>query len=168
MPQQLLPPPELVTIDVARDAPHKYEARIRWPGGRSKVVQFGRVSDSGDPDNDYPHHRSQQRMLAYLKRHGARDSLLLQSLQERGEPTTESAARAIEEAAARHVTASRKEDWSSASGVGTPGFWARWFLWSFRDIDDVLDLIAHLTSTEELRITAAAERRFGRPCRSRT
>lgn len=89
-------------------SPKKYRATL--PNG--KVVRFGLRGYS-----DFTLHKDPQRMMRYIRRHGA---LIPKSMSNRVEGLTERLSK---------VNKSSKEDWSR-QGVNTAGFWSRWFLWS--------------------------------------
>lgn len=132
-----------IIVDVARD-PKKFTAVIHYHDRpRTKRVEFG-LKSRQDPDNDYPHHRDFERMLQYLRRHGA--SLFPRT------PRTEA------EAASR-LTTSTKEDWTARTGVTTAGFWSRWFLWSFTNLSDVIRHIEALIDAP-VHVTPRAQAAF--------
>ena len=137
-----------IHVDVA-DYPKKFKAVISGPSG-DKTVSFGQRSAT-DRQNDFPHHGSMSRMAHYLVRHGATGDVDDEELR----PTV-----AHQQRMADEFKKSRKEDWT-ASGVGTAGFWSRWFLWSFRDLDRVKRQIKRVVpSIRDVYVSPRAERRF--------
>ena len=78
-------------------------------------MEFGQVGAS-----DYPTHKDHDRMMNYLKRHGAVVTSYIKD--------------------ASKITESYKEDWDR-DGVDIAGFWSRWFLWSHTDLNEVLSLL---------------------------
>ncbi len=124
-------------VDSARP-PAKFQATLNFiaSGGRleQRQVVFGLINVR-DPNNDYPHHHDIHRTIRYLIRHGATRL-----------------PRFPHENETARVASSSKEDWGS-SGVLTPGWWSRWFLWSWsrphailRQLRELLRVPVHITS----------------------
>jgi len=87
-----------------RGSPKKFSAFL--PNG--KRVRFGLRGYS-----DFTLHKDPTRMQRYVRRHGGKIP----------EGTPARIKNMLK------VTRSNKEDWSP-KGLGSPGFWSRWFLWS--------------------------------------
>jgi len=103
---------------------------IRSPNPRKKfraILEDGRTVDFGARGySDYTKHKNPSRMRSYVLRHGGqiprriiaeRDPKKIQDLM-------------------LGVTTSDKEDWK-LSGLGSAGFWSRWYLWSYPTFEGV-------------------------------
>ncbi len=76
------------------------------------VVDFGGRRDDGTPYSDYTQHKDFKRAKLYVHRHGGARAKSATTKEE-----------------LRDVVHSTKETWTK-QGIGTSGFWARWYLWS--------------------------------------
>lgn len=85
--------------------------RVILPDG--KRVDFG-----GKGYSDYTIHKNPERMRLYVQRHGGKVPNVSSNLQYK----------------MLKVTKSSKENWS-VKGVNTAGFWSRWLLWSYPDLE---------------------------------
>ena len=85
--------------------------RVILPGG--KRVDFG-----GKGYSDYTIHKNPERMRLYVQRHGGNVPSVSPGLQNK----------------MLKVVKSNKENWS-IKGIDTAGFWSRWLLWSYPDLE---------------------------------
>ena len=98
-----------ISLDKSPKADKKY--RVTLPSG--KRVDFG-----GKGYSDYTIHKNPERMRLYVQRHGGKVPSVSSNLQNK----------------MLKVTKSSKENWS-VKGVNKAGFWSRWLLWSYPDIE---------------------------------
>lgn len=94
----------------------------------SKYVDFGARGYS-----DFTIHKDPMRMRRYVDRHGG---IIPQSILNETDPN-----RVL--SSMRKVRRSHKENWGK-SGIKTPGFWSRWFLWSEKTPQKAAKLIEEL------------------------
>ncbi len=85
--------------------------RVTLPSG--KHVDFG-----GKGYSDYTIHKNPERMRLYVQRHGGNVPGVSPGLQNK----------------MLKVVKSNKENWS-IKGIDTAGFWSRWLLWSYPDLE---------------------------------
>lgn len=86
-----------------------------------RIVDFGAAGYS-----NYTKHKNPSRMRAYVRRHGGYIS----------ESLARESDRSKIQSRMLNVSRSNKENWT-ADGVATPGFWARWYLWSYPSFPQV-------------------------------
>ena len=103
---------------------------VRSPNPKKKfrvILENGKTVDFGARGySDYTKHKTPSRMRSYVLRHGGqiptgiiaeRDPVKIQNMM-------------------LNINRSDKEDWKR-SGINGAGFWSRWYLWSFPDVNDV-------------------------------
>jgi len=91
------------------------------------TLEDGRTVDFGASGySNYTKHKNPSRMRAYVRRHGGKISMGLISEQDPKKIQT----RMLD------VDRSDKESWG-VSGVGSAGFWSRWYLWSYPSFGQV-------------------------------
>jgi len=83
--------------------------------------------------SDFTIHKDPMRMRRYVGRHGG---IVPPSVINENNPN-----RVLN--SMRKVRKSRKENWGK-SGIKTPGFWSRWFLWSEKTHQKAIKLIEEL------------------------
>ena len=110
-------------VRVTRSPDKKKKFRATLEDGRA--VDFGASGYS-----DYTKHKTPSRMRSYVLRHGGR--VPPRTIAERDPKKIQNMM--------LNVTTSSKEDWG-LSGVGTAGFWSRWYLWSFPTFGGVRDFM---------------------------
>jgi len=104
-----------------------YKMRVRIVRSPNKIKKFrakledGTVVDFGASGySNYTKHKNPSRMRAYVRRHGG---YIPTSLSVETNPVK------IQSRMLK-INRSDKENWG-LNGIGTPGFWARWYLWSY-------------------------------------
>ena len=97
--------------------------RVIFPDERK--VDFGAFGYS-----DFTKHRNPERMRRYVERHGGKIKKSIMSLTDPEKIIKEMLS----------VDKSVKENWSK-KGMYTPGFWSRWYLWSFPFEKDIKKLL---------------------------
>ena len=103
---------------------------VRSPDPKKKfraILENGKTVDFGARGySDYTKHKTPSLMRSYVLRHGGqipkriiaeRDPRKIQNMM-------------------LSVNKSDKENWKM-SGINGAGFWSRWYLWSFPDVNDV-------------------------------
>lgn len=75
--------------------------------------------------SDYTKHKNPFRMRLYVQRHGGR--IPIRIIKEENPSKVHRRMLAVEN--------SDKELWG-VKGISTPGFWSRWYLWSFPNLKD--------------------------------
>lgn len=101
----------------------KYTAVVQALNGVRKKISFGAKGSS-----DYTLHKNPVRMRNYVRRHAG---VIPESVLYLTNPKQIQ----LQMLTVRH---SRREDWDDPA---TPGFWSRWFLWSFPEKDRALKFI---------------------------
>ena len=106
-----------VVITKSPDRKKKFRATLE----NGRTVDFGASGYS-----DYTKHKNPLRMRSYVSRHGGKipKNTMIQKIPAKVHTLM------------LNVTRSSKENWNK-SGIESAGFWSRWFLWSFPDIEGV-------------------------------
>ena len=110
-------------VRVTRSPDKKKKFRATLEDGRT--VDFGASGYS-----DYTKHKTPSRMRSYVLRHGGR--VPRRTIAERDPKKIQNMM--------LNVPTSSKENWG-LSGVGSAGFWSRWYLWSFPTFGGVRDFM---------------------------
>ena len=102
-----------VVITKSPDRKKKFRATLE----NGRTVDFGASGYS-----DYTKHKNPLRMRSYVSRHGGKipKNTMIQKIPAKVHTLM------------LNVTRSSKENWNKSGG-----FWSRWFLWSFPDIEGV-------------------------------
>lgn len=91
----------------------------------NKKIDFGANGYS-----NYTIHKNPKRMRLYVQRHGGKISKKLK----------DEINNKITHKKMLKITHSSKENWSK-SGINTAGFWSRWLLWSYPNLDKAIEFI---------------------------
>lgn len=107
-----------------------YVKVIRSPDRKKKfraILGDGRTVDFGASGySDYTKHKTPSRMRSYVLRHGGR--VPKRTIAERDPARIQKMM--------LDVNSSDKEDWK-ITGIDGAGFWSRWYLWSYPEIEGV-------------------------------